>query len=195
MTDAPHKEMPQAIKAYVHWVDKVNYWVGLVAMYMVFLMLAILFYSVITKNMHLLHEPLALIGITPGEEFFNPPLWTLEMAQFTMVAYYLLGGGRALQLDAHVRMDLVYSRWSPRTQATVDAFTILFLIFFLVMLLYGGISSTHYALEYGETSYSSWSPYMAPIKIIMVFAVFMTLLQAIANFFRDVAKARGAPMS
>ena len=57
-------------------------------------------------------------------------------------------------------------------QGMIDAVTILFLIFFLVMLLYGGISSTQYALQYGETSYSSWSPYMAPIKIIMVFAVF-----------------------
>jgi TRAP-type mannitol/chloroaromatic compound transport system permease small subunit len=100
--------MPEAIKAYVRWVDRLNRAVGLLAMYLVFAMLAILLYSSISKT------------------FFDPSLWTLEMAQFTMVAYYLLGGGRSMQLDAHVRMDLLYSRWSARTQACVDAITILF---------------------------------------------------------------------
>jgi TRAP-type mannitol/chloroaromatic compound transport system permease small subunit len=73
----------------------------------------------------------------------------------------------------------------------MDAITIGFLIFYLVFLLYGGISSTAYALEYGETSYSSWSPRMAPIKIIMTVGVALMLLQAIATFFKDLASARG----
>ena len=32
------------------------------------------------------------------------------MAQFLLAAYYLLGGAYSMQLDAHVRMDLLYSR-------------------------------------------------------------------------------------
>jgi hypothetical protein len=35
---------------------------------------------------------------------------------------------------------------------------------------------------------------MAPIKIVMTVAIALTLLQAIANFFRDVARARGKPL-
>ena len=57
--------------------------------------------------------------------------------------------------------------------------TVFFLLFYLVMLLYGGLSSTQYALEYGERSYSAWRPYMAPIKIVMTFGVGLMLLQAI----------------
>ena len=117
------------------------------------------------------------------------------MAQFVMVAYYLLGGGHSLQIDSHVRMDLLYSRWSDRTKATVDAITILFLIFYLVLLLYGGFSSTQYALQYGEKSYSSWAPRMAPIKIIMCIGIVLMLLQVVATFFRNVASARGEPLS
>lgn len=165
--------MPQAIRIYVRFVDKVNHVVGLFAMYLVFAMIGILFYSTISKS------------------FFDPSLWTLEMAQFTMVAYYLLGGGYSMQIDSHVRMDLVYGRWSDRTKAIVDAITILFLIFYLLLLLYGGLSSTEYAVKYGEESYSSWAPRMAPIKIIMCIGITLMLLQVIATFFRDVAKARG----
>ncbi|HEY9057098.1 MAG TPA: TRAP transporter small permease subunit [Aurantimonas sp.] len=161
------------LAAYVRFIDRVNGWVGLVTMYSIFAMIGILFYSTITKT------------------FFLPSLWTLEMAQFAMVAYFLVGGGYSLKMGAHVRMDLAYGRWSPRTQASVDAVTILLLIFYLGILLYGGISSTAYALEYSERSYSSWRPYMAPIKIVMVCGIVLMLLQAIAMLIRNVAEARG----
>jgi len=168
--------MPRAIKTYVRTVDAINRVIGHVAMYLIFAMLGVLFYSSISK------------------QFFTPSIWTLEMAQFSMVAYYLLGGAYTLQTDDHVRMDLLYSRWSERTRARVDAVTDLCLIFYLLLLIYGGYSSTEYALKYAEESYSSWAPYMAPIKIIMVVGIALTLAQAIAIFFKDVAKARGEPL-
>ena len=165
--------MSNAIRTYVRYVDSVNRAVGRFAMYLIFAMMAVLLYSSISKT------------------FFVPSLWTLEMAQFSMVAYYLLGGPYSLQLDDHVRMDLLYGSWSTRTRAWVDAFTIVFLLVYLVLLLYGGLSSTHYALEYGERSYSSWRPYMAPIKIIACIGIFLMLLQAFAVLFKDIAKLRG----
>ncbi|MDP2698047.1 TRAP transporter small permease subunit [Thalassospira sp.] len=165
--------MPEAIKFYVRWVEKVNRIIGRFAMYLIFAILGVLLYSSITKT------------------FFFPSLWTLEMAQFLMVAYFLLGGAYSMQIDSHVRMDLIYGAWKPKTKAIVDAITVLFLVFYLAFLLYGGISSTQYALEYNETSYSAWSPPMAPIKIVMTFGVFMMLLQVIAIFFKDVATACG----
>ena len=165
--------MRKGIRAFVRIVDAFNRRVGRFAMYLIFAMLAVLLYSSISKT------------------FFTPSIWTLESAQFLMVAYFLLGGAYSMQLDAHVRMDLAYSHWSPRTRAVVDAITVLMLIFYLVMLLVGGISSTEYAIEYKETSYSAWSPYMAPIKIVMCFGIALMLLQAIATFFKDLYAARG----
>ena len=169
--------MPNAIKIYVRYVDAVNLRVGRFAMYLIFAIMGILLYSSISKT------------------FFHPSLWTLEMAQFAMVAYYLLGGAYSMQLGSHVRMDLVYGAWSDKTKAAVDAFTVLFLIFYLVLLLYGALSSTQYALQYGEKSYSSWAPKMAPIKIIMTIGIFLMLLQAIATFFKDLAKVRRQDLS
>lgn len=169
--------MPKAIKVFVRTVDRINRIVGLMAMYMIFAMIGILFWSSVSKT------------------FFMPSLWTLEMAQFLMVAYYLLGGGLSMQRDDHVRMDLLYSRWSHKTKAVMDAITSFFLLFYLVFLLYGGFSSTAYALKYGEQSYSSWAPYMAPIKIIMCIGIFLMLMQAIAQFFKDIAATRGETLA
>ena len=165
--------MPKAVRLYVKYVDAVSWAVGLFAMYLIFVMMGILLYASFSKA------------------FTVPPVWSLEMAQFVMAAYYLLGGANSLQEDAHVRMDLLYVKWSPRTRAKVDALTAVFLLFYLVLLLYGGISSTQYALQYNEQSYSAWAPYMAPIKIVMTVGIFLTLLQAISMFFKDLAAARG----
>ncbi|MEO4047153.1 TRAP transporter small permease subunit [Pseudomonas sp. CAU 1711] len=165
--------MHQAIRAYVRAVDRMNRFIGRGAMYLIFAMLGVLLYSSLSKAL------------------FEPSLWTLETAQFLMVAYFLLGGAYSMQLDAHVRMDLLYGRLQPRTRAWLDVLTVAFLLFYLAVLLHGGISSTRYAFEYDETSYSAWSPRMAPIKVVMVIGIALMLLQAIAMFFKDVALIRG----
>lgn len=168
--------VPEWIKTYVRAVDAVNRSVGRATMYLVLVMMGILLYSSMSKTL------------------FLPSNWTLEMAQFVMVAYYLLGGGYSLQLGSHVRMDLLYGAWSPHTKATVDAVTILMLFVYIGFLLYGGISSTRYAIQFSETSYSSWSPYMAPIKIVMTVGIFLTLLQTTSIFIKDLAVAIGRPL-
>lgn len=165
--------MPQFARKYVRTVEAVNYRVGRATIYLIFVMMAVLLWSSISKT------------------FFLPSLWTLEIAQFLMVAYYMLGGPYSMQLGSNVRMDLLYGGWSDRTKAWADAITILALMFYLGVLLYGGISSTTYAIEYGERSYSSWRPYMAPIKIVMCIAVVLMLLQASAIFLKDLARIRG----
>ncbi len=170
--------MPKAIKLYVRYVDAINRTVGRFTMYLIFLMMGILLFAAISRSL-----------------FDTPYSWVMEMAQFTMAAYYLLGGGYTLQQDAHVRMDLVYERWPVKKRAFVDSITAFCLIFYLIMLLYGGYSSTEYALQYGQKNYSAWAPPMAPIKIIMTLGIFLMLLQATAIFFRDLATARGKSIS
>lgn len=180
--------------AYVRIVDALNYRIGRVVMWGLFAIMGILLWSSISKT------------------FFLPSLWTLEMAQFAMVAYYIIGGPYALQMGANVRMDLFYHRWSARRKAAVDAVTVLFLIFFLGVLLYGGIGSTAYSLGYWgkeplaffgglitgseeigrlERSSTAWRPFIWPIKAIMILGFFLMLLQAVAELCKDIALLRG----
>jgi len=141
-------------------------------MYGIFVMVAILLWSSISKT------------------FLLPSLWTLEMAQFAMVAYYLLGGPYSIQLGSNVRMDLFYGEWSVKKKAQFDVCTILFLILYLGVLLYGAIDSTSYALQYNERSATAWRPYMSPIKIIMCCGFFLMLLQAISELIKDIKTLR-----
>jgi len=147
--------------------------VGLLAMYLIFPMIGILFFETICRTV-----------------FNKPWKWTVEMAQFVMAAYYTLGGAYTLIMDGHVRMDLVYARWSPKNKAVADALTFTLVIFYLVMLLVGGFISLHYSIKYNQKSYSAWAPSVTPIKIIMLFGIVLMALQVTAEFFKDLAKIR-----
>lgn len=158
----------------MHAIEAVNRVVGRFAMYLAFVMVGVLVYSAVLRT-----------------GFNRPPLWTVETAQFLLAAYYLLGGPWTLAQDSHVRMDLLYSRWTPRGRAFADTITAVCLIGYLVVLLVGGVSSTQYALEYGQRAATAWRPPLAPIKVVMTLGILLMTLQAVAIFLRDLARVRG----
>lgn len=164
----------RVIARYVRAVTALNRAVGLVAMYLLFVMMAILTYAVIAN-----------VGLK------SPAIWAMEMAQFSMAAYYLLGGGYTLQEGAHVRMDVLYERFGPRVRPVVDAVTGLVLLFYLVVLVWGGVESTLYSLQYNQKNFTAWGPPLAPIKIIMTAGMALMLAQALAMVASDTVKALG----
>jgi len=195
--------MPRAILIYIGAIEAMNRVIGRMAMYLIFVLMAVLLWSSTSKV------------------FMTPSGWTLETAQFVMVAYFVLGGPYSIQLGSNVRMDLFYGDWSPKTKAWVDAITVFFLIFYLGVLLYGGLVSTAYSLGYFgsepfdfflslittfftegpsaageklgflERSPTAWRPWLWPIKTILCLGVFLMILQSLAEFFKDIGRLRG----
>jgi TRAP-type mannitol/chloroaromatic compound transport system permease small subunit len=108
-----------------------------------------------------------------------------------MAAYYMLGGCYSYLIDGHVRMDIFYEKWSIKKKATVDVFTFVILLYYLVILLIGAIQGVEYSWTYKQVSYSSWAPPMTPIKIIMLIGIVLMLLQVVSEFFKDLARAHG----
>ncbi len=182
------------LRAYISLVDRLNYGVGRVIMYGIFAMMAVLLWSTISKFSD------------------QPSLWTLEVAQFAMIAYFFLGGPYAIQMGSHVRMDLFYENWSVRKKAGVDALMVFCLMFYLGVLLWGGLSSTAYSLGYWgseplsfftglitgseevgtlERSRTIWRPYLWPIKAIMCLGVLLMLLQALSELCKDILRLKG----
>lgn len=182
------------LRSYIAVADAINYRVGRVVMYGIFVMMAVLLWSTFSKV---------------GE---RPSLWTLEVAQFAMIAYFFLGGPYAVQTGSHVRMDLFYENWSAKRKAAVDLFTVMCLITYLAVMLWGGISSTAYSLGYFgsdplgffaglitgsedigtlERSRTIWRPYLWPIKTIMCAGLLLMLMQALSELAKDILVLRG----
>ena len=153
-------------------------YVGIVAMYLIFLMVAVLLMDAVTRN---------VLEI--------PVHWAIEVTQFTLTAYYFLGGAMTLKNDNHVRMDLFYENLSVKGKARMDLVTIVCLIFYLGVLLFGSISSLQYAIETGERRFSMWNPSMIPIKALMVGCIVLMLLQSFSLVFKHIATLRGETLS
>ena len=167
--------MPNAIKTYVRVVDKISDYVGIFAMFLIFMMIGVLLLDAVTRNV--IHIPLH---------------WCIEVAQFTLAAYYFLGGAKTLMDDDHARMDLFYSRLHTRGKAIMDLCTSGCLLFYLGVLLLGSISSLQYAIATGERRFSMWNPSMIPIKALMVCCIVLMIAQAISLIFKNIATVRGA---
>ncbi len=166
--------MQKIISLYVKLIDWICVKVGRFTMYTLFLMMFILVLSFVTRN---------IINI--------PLIWIIEMAQFIITAYYLLGGGYSMITGDHVRMDLFYSKLSEKNKARMDMFTSIFLIFYLVVLLIGSYSSLTYTIDTNQRLFTAWAPYVWPIKTIMLFGILLMLLQSFSMLFKDYAKFTG----
>ncbi|MFC5387421.1 TRAP transporter small permease subunit [Aquamicrobium segne] len=161
------------IKRYVQFMDGLSEWVGRFSMLLIYLMIMVLLFDVFSDK---------ALGIIQN--------WTLETAQFSLAAFYFLAGPKTLKDESHVRLDLLYDRFSERGKAIIDSITIWLVIFYLVVLLWGGISSLQYSWATNQRLPSLWGPSLVPIKILMNVCIFLMILQSLAIFFRDVLKIR-----
>ncbi|WP_028004482.1 TRAP transporter small permease subunit [Sinorhizobium meliloti] len=162
------------IAVYVRATEKISDYVGYLAASLIFLMGATLLFDAVTRN---------LVRM--------PVHWAVELTQFTLAAYYFMGGPITLKNNEHIRMDIWYSTLSIRGRAKVDLATVGCLIFYLGVLLAGSISSLIYAIQTSERRFSIWNPSVIPIKSLMVACLILMLMQAIALVFKHVAALRG----
>ena len=166
--------MPQLIRSYVRIVDRVSDYVGYLAASLIFVMGATLLLDAVTRNV------------------LNIPVhWAIELTQFTLAAYYFMGGPITMKNDEHVRMDLWYANLSDRGKAKLDLVTVFCMIFYLGVMLVGSISSLQYAIATDEKRFSMWNPSVIPIKALLTVCLVLMLLQAVALLFKHIATLRG----
>ena len=121
--------------------------------------------------------------------FNSPTMWVYETAIFLFAGYDILGGGYVLRHHAHVNMDIIHSRLSPRTKAIVDLITSFFFFLFCGLLLWKGIDFAWRSIEALETTTSAWAPAIYPVKIMIPLGALLILLQGLAKFIRDLTFA------
>lgn len=149
-------------------IDSVSEWSGkLISVLIVFIM-AILLYEVAMRFV------------------FNAPTnWAHELSLHLFGFLSVLAGAYVHLYNQHVKIDIIFNRFSPRTRAIIDSVTYLFFFLFIgVMLRYGFVIAVR-AVELRQTvSPSPWGSPLWPVKIAVPVAAFLILLQGIAHFIR-----------
>ncbi|HID15506.1 MAG TPA: TRAP transporter small permease subunit [Candidatus Atribacteria bacterium] len=134
---------------------------------------------------------LVLVGAydTIMRHFFNAPtIWAYDTMCMAGGALYALGWSYDYLHDAHTRVDVFYTRLSPRNKAKLNLIASLFLFFPMMIAL--SITSTSWALRawrIHETMISTfWYPPAAPYRTIFAIGIYLLILQGIANFLKDL---------
>jgi len=163
------------VLTYIRVVDQITSWAGKVFAWCIMIMTFGTAYEVFVR--YLLRDPTS---------------WAFDLSYIMYGTLFMMAGAYTLSRGGHVRGDVIYRLWKPKTQATIEF--ILYLIFFfpgILALIYAG---TDYALEswsynYGTGEVAISSPAGVPVsqfKTIIPVAGALLLIQGIAQVFRCI---------
>ncbi|MAF94706.1 MAG: TRAP transporter permease DctQ [Rhodospirillaceae bacterium] len=160
---------------FIFLVDSFTAWVGKAFAWMILLLAVGVAYEVFVR--YVLRDPTS---------------WAFDLSYLMYGSLFMMGGAYTLARDSHVRGDVIYRLWKPKTQATVEL-VVYFLFFFpgILALVFAGAD---YALEswsynYGRGEVSINSPAGVPIsqfKTVLPVAGALLFLQGLAQVCRCI---------
>ncbi len=162
------------IVLFVRRIDMLSRFVGKLSGFLILASMALVIYEVVMRYALKL-----------------PTTWSSEMSQFLFGTFFALGGAYTLLHNGHVRMDIIYSRFTPKGKAIIDLATSIFFFIFLVVLLWKGSEFALRAIRLAERSDSAWGPFLWPTKIMIPIGAFLMLLQGLAKYADNIVTAIG----
>jgi TRAP-type mannitol/chloroaromatic compound transport system permease small subunit len=116
----------------------------------------------------------------------------LEIQWYLFSAVFLLCAGYALQRNAHVRVDFVWSRMAPRTRSIIEiAGILLFAVRLCGLLIYLSMPLVLDAWRSGETSPNAGGLTRWPVYALVPLGAALLLLQGLSEVIKHWAFLRG----
>jgi len=163
------------VLTYIRVVDQITSWAGKVFAWCIMIMTFGTAYEVFVR--YLLRDPTS---------------WAFDLSYIMYGTLFMMAGAYTLSRGGHVRGDVIYRLWKPKTQARVEF--VLYLFFFfpgILALIYAGgdyaLESWSYNYGMGEVAISS--PAGVPVsqfKTVMPVAGMLLLIQGVAQVFRCI---------
>lgn len=149
-------------------IDSINEYVGKVLSCLAVVFAAIIIYDVFMR--YVLNQPTR---------------WAFDVSKQLYGFYFIMLGAYALKHKSHVRVDLLINKFNPGIRKMVEAAG--YLIFFFPFTWVFLSRSYDFALRswiQGETTYGAVQLPVYPLKMAMVAAAALLLLQGIVEFIR-----------
>jgi TRAP-type mannitol/chloroaromatic compound transport system permease small subunit len=122
----------------------------------------------------------------------SPRAWAFDVMIYFYGTLFMMAGAYTLAKNGHVRGDVLYGFFRPRTQATIDL--ILYIVFFLpgvFALTYAGYFYAEESWRINEHSTITYEgPPLYPFKTVIPVAGAFVLMQGIVEIIRCVVCLR-----
>ena len=167
----------QMLKSILHVMDSISEWTGRIFVWLIIPLTIVVVYEVIARRV-----------------FNAPHIWATEVTNYIYGPHFMLVAAYTLLHQAHVRIDIIYAKFSARTRGILDILTNLVFFFpFSIIVVYQGIIFAQTSWSIGETSESAALRIVPLIKTVIPVSFGLLLIQGVANFIRSimmVAKGR-----
>ena len=155
--------------SFLRAIDRVNDFLGAIAMVFLFVMIADMLYEVVSRRV-----------------FAAPTLWAYDIAYMLNGVGFIFAAGYTLRRNGHIRIDFLSTRLPRRNQDLINLFVYLFLVFpALFCLIYGAYSGWLEAYLTGQLEpVSPWKPLLWPLYAGILIGFVSLMFQSIAEFIR-----------
>ena len=117
----------------------------------------------------------------------------LELQWYLFAAVFMLGAGYVFLHDQHVRIDVIQSRLSRRTQVWIDVIGILFFLLPLcAFVAWTALPSLQGAIASREVSPNPGGLIRWPLYILVPVGMVLLAVQALSELFKRIAFLAGA---
>ena len=125
----------------------------------------------------------------------DPHAWAFDVMIMFYGTMFMMAGAYTLAKNGHVRGDVLYGFFRPRTQATIDL--VLFIVFFLPGVFALTYAGYYYAAESWaineHSNITADGPPIYPFKTVIPIAGAFLLLQGIVEIIRCVICLKQGP--
>lgn len=158
------------LRALCHGLDQLSEWTGRIFCWLIVPLTLLIIFEVITRRF-----------------FGQPTIWTFEISKFLYAAHFMLIIGYALLYKAHVSVDVLFVRLSPRAQAILSLITsVIFLFLFSAIIMWQGtiFAMTSWAMK--EITWSVFHPPVYPVKTVVPVTGLFLALQGTSDFIKGL---------
>ena len=151
-------------------IDRLSTWIGKAAAWMAVTLTLLVSWEVFSR--YVLNRPHG---------------WVLDAQIMMYGTLFMMAGACTLAKNGHVRGDVLYGFFRPRTQATIDL--VLYIVFFLpgvVAMTWAGWTYANESLAIRETTFNADPIPVYPFKFIIPIAGAFLLLQGLVEIVRCV---------
>jgi len=158
------------LKSILTFIDNVSEWSGRIFVWLIIPLTLVVVYEVIARRI-----------------FDAPHIWAKEVTNYMYGPHFMLVAAYTLLHQAHVRIDIIYAKFSARTRGILDIVTNLVFFFpFCTIVVYQGIIFAQTSWSIGETSESAALRIVPLIKTVIPDSFGLLLIQGLANFIRSI---------
>jgi len=163
--------MSKNLKNFIKKIEHFTKWQGYIFCWLIFPLVFVLVYEVISRFI-----------------FGSPTIWAYDLTYLLFGSFCFLGGAYTLLTEGHLRVDVIYNKFSPKNKNIIEAinYVIFFFPVMIVCLYFGSTAFWRSWIMREQGSYGIWSPVIYPYRAVIPISMLFLSFQGIANFIRCI---------